>query len=57
MKKLFAKTSNVTNLIDAMDRLLRRPSYLPGMGLVFGDPGLGKTRMRRLAKKRGPVKA
>lgn len=44
MKKVFAKTANVNNFTAAMSRLQSRPPELPGMALVFGEPGLGKTR-------------
>ena len=44
MKKVFAKTSNVTNFVSAMNRLVNRQDGIPGMALIFGEPGLGKTR-------------
>jgi DNA transposition AAA+ family ATPase len=44
MRKVFAKTSNVNNFVAAMTRLQNRPVELPGMALIFGEPGLGKTR-------------
>lgn len=44
MKKVFARTSSVTNFVSAMTRLLKREEGIPGMGLIFGEPGLGKTR-------------
>lgn len=44
MKKLFARTSNVTAFIAAMDRLRNRQEGIPGMSLLYGEPGLGKTR-------------
>ncbi len=44
MKKVFARTSNVNNFISAMTRLLKREDGIPGMALVYGEPGLGKTR-------------
>jgi len=44
VRKIFAKTSNVNNFVTAMNRLQNRPMELPGMALVFGEPGLGKTR-------------
>ena len=39
----FVKTKNVKNLITMMNNLQNRPEGVPGMGLVFGEPGLGKT--------------
>jgi len=44
VRKVFAKTSNVHNFTTAMSKLQARPLELPGMALVFGEPGLGKTR-------------
>ncbi len=44
MKKVFAKTSNVNAFVSAMTRLLKREDGIPGMSLLFGEPGLGKTR-------------
>lgn len=44
MKKVFCKTSNVTNFVAAMNRLQQRQDGIPGMALAFGEPGLGKTK-------------
>jgi len=44
MRQIFARTSNVTRFCGAMERLQERDAALPGMALVFGEPGLGKTR-------------
>jgi DNA transposition AAA+ family ATPase len=44
MRKAFAITSNVERFVGAMENLLRRDSGVPGMALLYGDPGLGKTR-------------
>lgn len=44
MKKIFCKTSNVSSFIASMNRLMQRQDGIPGMALVFGEPGLGKTR-------------
>ena len=43
MKKVFVKTKNVKQLISMMNRLRERQDGVPGMGLVYGEPGLGKT--------------
>ena len=43
MKKVFVKTKNVKQLISMMNRLKEREDGVPGMGLVYGEPGLGKT--------------
>ena len=43
MKKVFVKTKNVKQLISMMNRLREREDGVPGMGLVYGEPGLGKT--------------
>jgi DNA transposition AAA+ family ATPase len=44
MKKVFATTSNAKRLNDAMSRLTIRDEGVPGMGLLYGEPGLGKTK-------------
>lgn len=44
MKQVFVKTQNVKNFIAVMDKLQNRPHGLPGMALVYGEPGLGKTQ-------------
>ena len=44
MKKVFAKTSNVNNFVTAMNRLTNREDGIPGMALLYSEPGLGKTR-------------
>jgi len=44
MKHVFARTSNVVRFTDAMGRLQERDEDLPGMALIYGEPGLGKTR-------------
>ncbi len=44
MKKVFARTSNVIAFTSAMARLQKREPSIPGMSLVYGEPGLGKTR-------------
>lgn len=44
MKKAFARTSNVKNFLEAMESLQKRDEGVPGMALIYGDPGLGKTR-------------
>ena len=43
MKKVFVKTKNVKKLITMMNNLKNRDEGIPGMGLVYGEPGLGKT--------------
>jgi DNA transposition AAA+ family ATPase len=44
MKKVFARTSNVERFILSMSRLQNRQEGIPGMALVYGEPGLGKTK-------------
>ena len=44
MKKVFVKTNNVKRFITMMNNLLNRAEGVPGMGLVYGEPGLGKTQ-------------
>ena len=44
MNKIFVKTSNVKNFIGLVENLINKPKYIPKMGLVFGEPGLGKSQ-------------
>jgi DNA transposition AAA+ family ATPase len=44
MKKVFARTSNVMAFTSAMDRLIHSEEGIPKMALLFGEPGLGKTK-------------
>lgn len=44
MKKVFVKTNNVKRFITMMNNLQNRPEDVPAMGLVYGEPGLGKTQ-------------
>ena len=44
MKKVFARTKNVKNFISMINKLESRAAGLPGMALVYGEPGLGKTQ-------------
>lgn len=44
MKKIFVKTHNVKNFITLVNNLQNRPKNVPGMALVYGEPGLGKTQ-------------
>lgn len=43
MKKTFVKTNNVKQFISMYNNLINRPDGVPGLGLVYGAPGLGKT--------------
>lgn len=44
MRKKFVKTNNVKKFISLVSNLLNRAEGVPGMALVYGDPGLGKTQ-------------
>jgi DNA transposition AAA+ family ATPase len=44
MRNVFARTSNVVRFAEAMARLQKRGKGIPGMALVYGEPGLGKTQ-------------
>lgn len=44
MRKVFARTQNVKNFIAMMNNLKNRAEGVPGMALVYGEPGLGKTK-------------
>ena len=44
MKKTFVKTHNVKNFIGLVENLINKPKNIPKMGLVYGEPGLGKSQ-------------
>lgn len=44
MKKVFVKTNNVKRFITMINNMQNRAEGVPGMGLVYGEPGLGKTQ-------------
>jgi DNA transposition AAA+ family ATPase len=44
VRKVFVKTQNVKKLIALMNNMQDRAEGVPGMALVYGEPGLGKTK-------------
>ncbi len=44
MNKTFIKTTNVKNFIGLIENLINKPKNIPKMGLVYGEPGLGKSQ-------------
>lgn len=44
MNKVFVKTQNVKNFIGLVENLLNKPKNIPKMGLIYGEPGLGKSQ-------------
>ena len=44
MNKIFVKTNNVRNFIGLVENLQNKPKNIPKMGLVYGEPGLGKSQ-------------
>ena len=44
MNKIFVKTLNVKNFIGLVENLQNKPKNIPKMGLVYGEPGLGKSQ-------------
>ena len=44
MNKIFVKTQNVKNFIGLVENLINKPKNLLKMGLVYGEPGLGKSQ-------------
>lgn len=44
MNKIFVKTQNVKNFIGLVENLQNKPINIPKMGLVYGEPGLGKSQ-------------
>ncbi len=44
MNRIFVKTTNVKNFIGLVENLLDKPKNIPKMGLIYGEPGLGKSQ-------------
>ena len=44
MKRNFIKTTNVKNFIGLVENLINKPKNIPKMGLIYGEPGLGKSQ-------------
>lgn len=44
MNKVFIRTNNVKNFIGLVENLVNKPKNIPKMGLVYGEPGLGKSQ-------------
>ena len=44
MKKIFIKTRNVRNFIGLVEALKSKPKNILKMGLIYGEPGLGKSQ-------------
>ena len=44
MNKTFVRTNNVKNFIGIVENLQNKPKNIPKMGLVYGEPGLGKSQ-------------
>lgn len=44
MKRVFVRTKNVKNFIGVVENLLNKPANIPKMALVYGEPGLGKSK-------------
>ncbi len=44
MKKVFIKTQNVRNFIGLVENLQNKSKNIPKMGLIYGEPGLGKSQ-------------
>ena len=44
MNKIFVKTQNAKNFIGLVENLINKPKNIPKMGLVYGEPGLGKSQ-------------
>ena len=44
MNKIFVKTQNVKNFIGLVENLINKPKNIPKVGLVYGEPGLGKSQ-------------
>lgn len=44
MKRIFVRTNNVKNFIGLVENLINKPNNIPKMGLIYGEPGLGKSQ-------------
>lgn len=44
MRKVFVKTQNVKNFITLINSLQNKPDGVSKMALVYGEPGLGKSK-------------
>lgn len=44
MNRNFVKTTNVKNFIGLVENLINKPKNIPKMGLIYGEPGLGKSQ-------------
>ena len=44
MNRIFVKTTDVKNFIGLVENLLNKPKNIPKMGLIYGEPGLGKSQ-------------
>jgi len=44
MNKIFVKTQNVKNFIGLVENLINKPKNIPKMGLMYSEPGLGKSQ-------------
>ena len=44
MNKTFVRTNNVKNFIGLVENLVNKPKNIPKMGLLYGEPGLGKSQ-------------
>src|SRR5574344_206753 len=44
MKRKFVRTRNVKNFIGLVENLINKPQNIPKIGLVYGEPGLGKSQ-------------
>jgi len=44
MKRVFVRTKNVKNFIGVVENLFSKPANIPKMALVYGEPGLGKSK-------------
>lgn len=44
MKRIFVRTQNVKGFIGLVENLINKPQNIPKMGLIYGEPGLGKSQ-------------
>jgi hypothetical protein len=52
-EQVFVKTGNVNRALTEIQKLLKRPKReMVGLGMIYGDPGLGKSRLAKYVSYR-----
>lgn len=52
-EQVFVKTANTQEAMSAITKLLNRPKHeMVGLGMIYGEPGLGKSRLAKMVSYR-----